>query len=33
VTAIRAMLRAAGLELLATSGDGTLFTWGWARKT
>lgn len=32
VDAMRAMLREAGLDLVATSGDGTLFTWGWARK-
>ena len=30
--AMRAMLAAAGLTLVATSGEGTLFTWGWARK-
>lgn len=33
VDAMRGMLREAGLDLVATSGDGTLFTWGWARKT
>jgi len=29
---MRRMLAAAGLTLVATSGEGTLFTWGWARK-
>lgn len=29
---MRAMLAAAGLTLVATTGEGTLFTWGWARK-
>jgi SAM-dependent methyltransferase len=29
---MRTMLADAGLELVATSGEGTLFTWGWARK-
>ena len=32
VDAMRGLLREAGLELAATSGEGTLFTWGWARK-
>jgi SAM-dependent methyltransferase len=31
--AMRAMLRDAGLELVATTGEGTLFSWGWARKS
>ena len=30
---MRQMLADAGLELVATSGDGTLSTWGWARKS
>jgi SAM-dependent methyltransferase len=30
---MRAMLREAGLELAATSGEGSLFTWGWATKS
>lgn len=29
---MRSMLAAAGLTLVATTGEGTLFTWGWARK-
>lgn len=29
---MRRMLAAAGLSLAATAGEGTLFTWGWARK-
>ena len=29
---MRQMLADAGLTLAATSGEGTLFTWGWARK-
>jgi SAM-dependent methyltransferase len=29
---MRAMLAKAGLALEATDGEGTLFTWGWARK-
>ncbi len=29
---MRAMLADAGLTLVATSGAGTLFTWGWARR-
>lgn len=29
---MRRMLADAGLTLVATSGEGTLFTWGWARK-
>ena len=27
------LLRSAGLELVATTGEGTLFTFGWARKS
>jgi SAM-dependent methyltransferase len=30
---MRQMLADAGLSLAATSGEGTLFTWGWATKT
>ena len=30
---MRQMLADAGLALVATSGEGTLFTWGWARKS
>jgi SAM-dependent methyltransferase len=30
---MRQMLSRAGLELAATSGEGTLFTWGWATKS
>jgi hypothetical protein len=29
---MRRMLADAGLTLVATTGEGTLFTWGWARK-
>jgi len=29
---MRSILTQAGLELVATSGEGTLFTWGWARR-
>ena len=29
---MRRMLTDAGLTLVATTGEGTLFTWGWARK-
>lgn len=32
VEQMRSMMRVAGLDLVATSGDGTLFTFGWARK-
>ena len=32
VPQMAAMMRDAGLELVTTSGDGTLFTFGWARK-
>jgi SAM-dependent methyltransferase len=32
VADMREMLAGAGLTLVATSGEGTLFTWGWARK-
>lgn len=31
VKTMRTMLDRAGLELVETSGDGTLFTWAWAR--
>ena len=33
VATMRRMLGDVGLELVATSGDGSLFTWGWARRT
>lgn len=33
LAAMRQMLADAGLDLVATMGEGTLFTWGWARKT
>jgi SAM-dependent methyltransferase len=32
VARIERALRAAGLELVATKGDGTLFAWAWARR-
>lgn len=32
VAQMEAMMREAGLDLVATSGAGTLFTFGWARK-
>ena len=33
VATMRRMLGDVGLELVATRGDGSLFTWGWARRT
>ena len=29
---MRSMLASAGMTLVETTGEGTLFTWGWARK-
>jgi SAM-dependent methyltransferase len=33
IARIERALRTAGLELVGTKGDGTLFAWAWARRT